>query len=125
MASTDKKQCPCCKEFLSLTAFCKDGKKSSGVKSWCKMCTTNRRNELRAEFKKSCLEYLGQFRCKICGYDKFIGALDFHHINRHDKEFTIGDSRLTKLTDEIKKELDKCVVLCANCHREVEGRVED
>lgn len=56
-------------------------------------------------------------KCKKCGYDKCIAALDFHHRNAEDKSFTIS-SGCTKKWDTLVKELDKCDLLCANCHRE-------
>ena len=57
--------------------------------------------------------------CAVCGYNRCASALDFHHIG-DDKEFTIGSmiSRDYSL-EKLKKEMDKCTVLCANCHREL------
>ena len=55
--------------------------------------------------------------CVKCGYSKCIESLDFHHKNPNEKSFTIG--RLRKGAEEtLQKEIDKCVCLCANCHRE-------
>ena len=117
--------CPSCKEMLSLSAFAKDSKKTSGRKSWCKKCTLQRINEARAQFKRACLEYAGGAKCSICGYDKCISALEFHHVDRYAKDFTISQCRAVRLTDNIKSELDKCVVLCANCHREAEEKLNE
>ena len=61
-------------------------------------------------------------RCVICGYHKFIGALDLHHI-KGTKEFTIGDSGYTYSKEKLRKELEKCILVCANCHREIEAGV--
>jgi len=47
--------------------------------------------------------------------------LEFHHINKDEKDFAIGSGN-TKSWSDIKKELDKCVLLCANCHREVHSQ---
>jgi 5-methylcytosine-specific restriction endonuclease McrA len=63
------------------------------------------------------VEYLGGC-CSACGYDKCLNALEFHHINPDEKEFSISKSSSLTL-DAIKSELDKCVLLCSNCHREV------
>ena len=59
-------------------------------------------------------------KCEICGYNKNIAALEFHHKNPDEKEFQI-DARKFANCDirKLEKELDKCMILCANCHREV------
>lgn len=56
-------------------------------------------------------------KCERCGYDTYLGALDFHHIISDEKNFTIGD-RDFKLKDCIE-ETKKCVLICTNCHREI------
>ena len=49
-------------------------------------------------------------------YDKCMSALEFHHLDPKEKDFSISTN--IKSLDLIKKELDKCILLCANCHRE-------
>jgi len=60
-------------------------------------------------------------KCSKCGYKgENVGSLDFHHINKNDKNFTMNSVLLRKVKvsiEEIEKELLKCVVLCRNCHR--------
>ena len=58
-------------------------------------------------------------KCEYCGYNKNIAALDFHHINPEEKDFSISHKGHTKSWESVKKELDKCILLCANCHREI------
>ena len=70
----------------------------------------------RKRTKELLVEYKGG-ECEFCGYNKCIEALEFHHINENTKEFQISGS--TKSLDTQKKEVDKCHILCANCHREV------
>ena len=65
------------------------------------------------EEKKKAVEYKGG-KCFICGYDKCLTALEFHHINPKEKERY--NSHWT--FERNKDELDQCVLLCANCHRE-------
>lgn len=69
--------------------------------------------------KQAMLEYKKTYACIECGYNKSNSALEFHHINGNDKISEI--SSLTqyvneKLTSAAKIELDKCDVLCSNCH---------
>ena len=68
----------------------------------------------RKEMKRLLVEYKGG-ACEKCGYDKCIGALEFHHIDPSTKEFQIGG---TIGLERQRKEADKCMLLCANCHRE-------
>lgn len=56
-------------------------------------------------------------KCVECGYSKCVDALEFHHTDDSTKEFEIsGNNR--KPLDFIKSELDKCILLCSNCHKE-------
>lgn len=64
------------------------------------------------------IEYKGG-RCQICGYCKYQGALELHHLHQEDKTFGIGDKGYTRSWERVRTELDKCILLCANCHREV------
>lgn len=70
----------------------------------------------RKRLKLKAVDYKGG-RCQYCGYCKCLQALEFHHRNPKEKDFTI--SRITASWARIKKELDKCVLTCANCHREI------
>lgn len=61
-------------------------------------------------------------KCENCGYDKCEGALHFHHINPKEKEFSISQINLNDTNFSLEKiflEVDKCKLLCANCHAEV------
>lgn len=75
--------------------------------------------EWRRRTKLRAIEYKGG-KCERCGYNKCPGALEFHHKNPSIKEFSIAASGNCKSWDKIQAELDKCDLLCANCHREVE-----
>lgn len=74
----------------------------------------------RRKIKTLAIEYKGG-KCQICGYKNYQGALDLHHIA--DKKFGIGDKGYTRSWVKIKSELDKCILVCANCHREIEGGI--
>jgi excisionase family DNA binding protein len=60
-------------------------------------------------------------RCALCGYDRHIGALQFHHRDSATKAFGVGERGLTRSLAAVRAEAAKCVLLCANCHAEVEG----
>lgn len=70
----------------------------------------------RKRTKIKLVEYKGG-KCERCGYNKCLGALDFHHLDPNEKDFGIGG--VTKSFDKMKKEVDKCILVCANCHREI------
>lgn len=77
------------------------------------------KNKKRA-LKHKLIEYKGG-KCQICGYNKCEGALQFHHRNPKEKEFALSQINLndTDITiDKIIEEIDKCDLLCANCHAE-------
>lgn len=69
----------------------------------------------RRILKKKYLDYKGINECQKCGYDKCIASLDFHHPNKN-KEFKFSEYCNSNVSDSILKELDKCIVLCKNCH---------
>ncbi len=58
-------------------------------------------------------------KCEICGYNKCNQALEFHHLDSNSKDFGISAKGYTRSWKKVKDELDKCIMLCANCHREL------
>lgn len=68
------------------------------------------------------MDYKGG-KCQSCGYSRCIGALELHHIDPTTKSFGIGEKGYTRSWAKVQAELDKCVLLCANCHREVEAGI--
>ncbi len=76
----------------------------------------------RRKIKAMAIEYKGG-KCQICGYFKYQGALDLHHTNSKSKKFGIGDKGYTRSWKKVKAELDKCILVCANCHRELEAGI--
>ena len=108
-----KRVCPRCKTEKLITEFYSK-RNEDGNSSYCKPCTTEQTLERQRELKRLAIEYKGG-QCGQCGYDKCPGAMEFHHVGH--KDFTIANARLTSFA-KIKDELDKCVLLCSNCHRE-------
>ena len=111
------KKCSKCGKELPLSEFHKNGFDRNGnqkYRGYCKECANKKESERYYQKK----EYIESFKnkCQKCGESRTY-MLDFHHKNKDDKDFTIG--QLKKGSFElIKKEIDKCTVLCANCHRE-------
>ena len=60
--------------------------------------------------------------CAICGYNDCDAALEFHHTNPQDKKFQIQRITLRFNNEKIVEELNKCILLCANCHRKVHAK---
>ena len=82
----------------------------------CKYEASKRRYALR----ERAVEFLGG-ACTLCGYDTCQAALDFHHTDPAEKDFTIS-AKMTSWA-AIERELKKCVLVCARCHREIhDGR---
>jgi 5-methylcytosine-specific restriction endonuclease McrA len=80
-----------------------------------KIYDKNRRNRLKREITS----YLGG-KCVYCELrSDNVEIYDCHHLNPKTKSFTIGQLPFSTLLEDIKDELDKCVLLCANCHRQV------
>lgn len=81
---------------------------------YMKLAVIKRRKKVR----DMALEYKGGC-CQICGYCKSKRALSFHHIDPTQKDFGISFRGFTRSWDKTKTELDKCILLCMNCHMEV------
>ena len=71
----------------------------------------------RRAIKKMLIDYKGG-ACERCGYCKSQRALEFHHLNPLEKDFGIS-KQINKKIDDLKSEVDKCILLCSNCHAEI------
>jgi hypothetical protein len=87
------------------------------MKSCCLKCHTIYVHQKQRELKIKAIEYLGG-ECIRCGYKGVAAVYDFHHRDSAIKDFSWGDKR-TSNWEKLKVELDKCDLLCSNCHREV------
>jgi len=109
----EKKFCSKCGKKVShnnKSGFCFDCRNTSksnadSVREW------------RKRKKFILVEYKGG-KCKRCGYDKCIEALEFHHKDPSKKDFGISGKNIRSI-ERCKEEIDKCILLCANCHREI------
>jgi hypothetical protein len=96
----------------------------SSKKIWqanCKKCHNKYSVERWQNNKKRAVEYKGG-KCERCGYDKCVDALEFHHINPTQKDKNFGNIKIRKWETQ-KNELDKCICVCANCHREIHAEL--
>ena len=72
----------------------------------------------RKKIRDMALEYKGG-KCVLCGYKKSKRALSFHHLDPKKKDFGLSNRGITRSWGKTQKELDKCILICANCHMEV------
>jgi predicted HNH restriction endonuclease len=77
----------------------------------------------RKKIRLKAIEFLGG-KCIKCGYDKYIEVLEFHHRNPNEKEFSISKSGYCRSWERVSKEIKKCDLLCANCHREIHAEID-
>lgn len=110
------KTCNVCMEAKSLSMFSMHGQTKDKKQPTCKKCLTIRMKTRRGLAREMVQTYLKAHPCIDCGYYD-IRALEFDHIN-DDKEANVADlvARGYSL-ERVKKEMDKCEVVCANCHR--------
>lgn len=117
------KFCTRCKTIKHLNEFrFRNGEKDK-YRAWCSKCICENDIILHKERKEMCVEYKGG-KCAMCGYNKCVGSLVFHHIDPTQKDFNISrwTSSLSSF-ERVRPELDKCVLLCANCHGEVHAGI--
>ncbi|MFM2423646.1 MAG: hypothetical protein RLZZ70_31 [Candidatus Parcubacteria bacterium] len=72
----------------------------------------------RKKVRLMAIEHLGG-RCEKCGYNKCVRALSFHHKDPTQKSFGISAQGMTRSWEKVKQEIEKCMLLCANCHMEI------
>lgn len=106
--------------------FCKDcgevdsSKFYTGQKIHCKQCHIKAGHQSQKDMRLTAIEYKGGC-CSHCGYNKYAGALQFHHIDPTLKDPVAFSKK--KNFEVFKKEIDKCILLCANCHAEEHDRI--
>jgi transposase len=100
------------------TSFVREGRGYYRCKS-CRVEATSRR---RQAVKKLLVEEAGG-KCVLCGYSRCSRALEFHHLDPKTKEFSLAHNGRTRSIAKLRAKASKCVLLCANCHAEVEAGV--
>lgn len=81
--------------------------------------------ECRRNTKMKLIAYKGG-KCSMCPYDKQIpGAYHFHHLDPEQKDFGISSKGNTRSFESLKEEVDKCILVCGNCHAEIHHEIEE
>jgi transposase len=88
----------------------------------CKRCRLERVGRRRRQIKGKLVAEAGG-KCVICGYHRCQRALQFHHLDPRTKEFHLGYTGVTRSLARCRAEARKCILLCANCHAEVEAGI--
>tara|TARA_Y100000296_G_C4995576_1_gene167572 strand:+ start:40 stop:399 length:360 start_codon:yes stop_codon:yes gene_type:complete len=108
-----------CKQCNKSYVLTTELKKKGYLKDLCNSCSTTLSRRRR---KQKAVDYKGG-KCKICGYNKCNSSLQFHHIEPGHKDFGFSAKGWTRAWEKQKIELDKCILLCANCHGEVHAGI--
>jgi transposase-like protein len=88
----------------------------------CLKCRSEAVSERRRRVKQLLVQEAGG-ACQICGYRRCLAALEFHHLDPANKRFALSHRGVARSLDKARAEAGKCVLLCANCHVEVEAGV--
>jgi hypothetical protein len=86
----------------------------------CLRCRQEAVSERRRAVKQRLVDEAGGC-CVLCGYDRSVAALQFHHLDPATKRFALSGKGVTRAMDSARAEAAKCILLCANCHAEVEA----
>lgn len=90
--------------------------------SRCLKCRSEAVARRRRKVKEILVEESGGC-CQACGYDRCVAALEFHHVEPSEKRFALSHRGVARSLERARAEAEKCVLLCANCHAEVEAGV--
>lgn len=90
----------------------------------CSLCRQQQVSAWRRRVKATLVEESGG-RCRLCGYSRCQAALEFHHLDRTQKTFALSHQGITRSLQKARDEAQKCLLLCANCHAEVEAGYRD
>ena len=93
------------------------------AKYQCKSCWNKRTAKTQIDKVRQLKKEYGN-KCTRCGYDKCVDALEFHHLDPAQKEFHLGEARGRSI-DKLRQELDKCILVCRNCHTEIHWEMKN
>jgi len=114
--------------ICNICGITNEEKEFSSGRNRCKECTKKvdrERHRIKENMNRAAwIITIGPNECAICGYNKCFAALDFHHLDPDLKEERIP-ALMARFgpdhprADEVRKEMAKCILVCANCHREI------
>jgi hypothetical protein len=131
------KNCRKCREDKPFESFPPRKSSKDGKHSYCRSCLSgmmkeayhknpkrkNDRNEsLRIEIRKEVETIKAKAGCKCCP-EREPACLDFHHLNSEEKEDTIANLVCKRSRTRLFEEIQKCVVVCSNCHRKIHAGI--
>jgi hypothetical protein len=124
----------CLQEISASRSYCKECRKRRKENAIGLLSYSELPQRIKERKKKSVVEYRRRTKlkaieykgggCQICGYNKCVASLVFHHLDPSKKDFNISHKNI-KSWERIKKEIDKCVLLCQNCHGEVHYNITE
>jgi hypothetical protein len=95
-----------------------DSRKYADRAEYLKTAVIKRRKTIKLKL----IQYKGG-HCIVCRYDTCVDALDLHHVDPTQKEFGISSGGLSRAWSKVITEADKCILVCANCHREIHAGI--
>lgn len=115
--------------LLSVTMTCRSHGETAFVMEGrgyyrCKRCRQERVARRRRDLKSILVAEAGG-ACCICGYRRYVGALQFHHVDPSEKRLEISGNGVTLSLSAVRAEARKCALVCSNCHAELEGGVAE
>lgn len=115
----ETKVCSACKQEKLTQEFFYRNKKKGTLCQQCKACHSNLVKKHYQQIKDDINKIKQNLSCQKCGYNKIPDVLDFHHCDPSQKDNTIARMTSNKYQmEDVMKEIEKCVCLCSNCHRE-------
>ena len=115
-----KQRCQTCNDIKEVECFPKTKKSRSGKRRHCISCDQTRQRDFRRKRKQEIVDKAGGF-CQNCGFDKHLSPLQFHHVTKPKLFNPSVGSRKSYSLVEITTEIDKCCLLCSNCHDAFHG----
>jgi hypothetical protein len=114
---SSRRTCVDCSKSLDISSFYNRSGRDDEHYMTCKACWNYKRHLRQKANKQKAVDHLGG-SCVICGYDSHLGSLHFHHVDPSEKEYDFSSGRSLSF-EKVKAELEKCILVCGNCHSEI------